>query len=95
MNLPGPVNELIQVFINLGRGFENFVQRTVGPIPVSNADFVALVKNLSNLFQTLNTWFTVNLGTSLVQLLKAIGNFLVWLLEGLAYLIRLGLQFVQ
>ena len=69
------------------------------PGPVSN--FINSIQNIGTDFSVRNTWLNVNDwflsstgGTSLTDVLKFVGNLLVWLFSLLVNLIKWGLSFL-
>jgi hypothetical protein len=73
------------------------------PSPLSPlTDFINSAKQINlqtlnpqNVWSSINTWFSGTTGISLVQLIKAIGSFLVWMFSLVAQLIGWGLSFIK
>lgn len=49
---------------------------------------IVWLKDFKNLWQSINDWFTQNIGVSFKNILVAIGNIFVWLLELLVHLLK-------
>lgn len=96
LQVPEPITELFNTFENididtsripiLNRAFQGFGQAVQNPEGAAN--------DLTGLFERINAWFQSNVGVSLGEITKAIGNFIVWVLELIVKLIKAGLSLI-
>lgn len=54
-----------------------------------------VISDLTSLFNRINSWFQDKLGVGLIDIIKAIGNFIVGVLEFIVKLIKAGLSLIQ
>lgn len=78
------------------------ISKLADSLPSPLTDFINSAKQINlqtfnpqNVWSGINTWFSGTTGISLVQLIKAIGNFLVWMFSLVAQLIGWGLSFIK
>ena len=90
--LPAPVTDLInagkQTWQNLISGISISALSPVNPTTGSNISF-------KDMFENANSWLVQTTGLNLIQIVKAIGGFVVWVLSLAAELIRQGLSLIS
>ncbi len=97
-SLPAPVTDLLntgkQIWQNLVGG--NITVPNVN-IPINlNSDGGSTNIDLKSVFESLNSWFSgVTGGIDFIQIIKAVGSFVVWILSTAAELISRGLSLIK
>ncbi len=78
------------------------ISKLADSLPSPLTDFINSAKQINfqtlnpqNVWSSINTWFSGTTGINLVQLIKAIGNFLIWMFSLVAQLIGWGLSFIK
>jgi hypothetical protein len=91
--LPAPINDLINTGKQIWQNFTNGIVSTM-PTPIlgggsgGTVDFRETLKNV-------NTWFVNTTGLNFIQIIKAIGGFVVWVLSTAVELIKQGLSLIK
>ncbi len=95
--IPQPLIDLFKTFSNVNIDFSrfSFFNQVVGVIPKSGEDvangFQWLTRGLGNI----NEWLKTHIGLNIVLVAKKVGEFFVWVFEGIGHLIRAGLSFIK
>lgn len=95
--LPESVTNLFDTFsqIKINVGSIPIVESTLKTIQTTAQNPQGLTSGLTDLFESINRWFGTNIGVSLGEIIKAIGSFVVWVLELIVKLIQAGLELVR
>jgi len=94
--LPAPFVELIDTFSKISPNpqaplFRN-LENTILGLKNESFNFSNPGIKFKEIFYKINHWFEINLGISLVAILKAIFNVIIWIFETLIKLIRLAIS---
>jgi hypothetical protein len=84
-----PLTELYNTFsrIKIDVSSIPFVEYTFQSIRGAAQDPGRATSNITDFFRGISDWFQKNIGVSLFDIIKAIGNFIVWVLELIVKLI--------
>lgn len=95
-NVPQPITDLFNTFQKIDLNVKlPFLEKAFQEgIPKSTGGGGGVVSDLTNLFDRVSSWFRDKLGVSLIDIVKAIGNFIIWVLEFIVKLIKAGLSFI-
>jgi hypothetical protein len=91
-NLPGPVNDLLNLVKGVKVSSPNLnvsqqsVDQTVQQIASGNTG------DLSSWWQSINGWFSANIGVSLADIIKAVVNLVIWVWELVIKLLQSAVQ---
>ncbi|OGY97012.1 MAG: hypothetical protein A2128_01445 [Candidatus Liptonbacteria bacterium GWC1_60_9] len=95
--IPQPLYELFDAAknINIGAGGDNAVTRTILEfLPASRDDIGQDIGTAADFLDRANSWFEGNVGIRFTQLFRLVGNLAIWILQGLAELLRIGISYV-
>ena len=95
--IPQPFYELFDAAraINIGMGGDSAVTRTILEfLPASRDDIGRNIGTAAEFLDRANSWFEDNVGIRFTQLFRLIGNLAIWILEGFAELVRIGISYV-
>ncbi|MDP3947333.1 MAG: hypothetical protein Q8Q41_01425 [bacterium] len=95
--IPQPLVELWNAAgnINIGLDSDNAVTRRITEfLPKSGEDIGRNIGTAVKFLDRANQWFEDNIGIRFIQLFRLIGNFAIWILGGIAELIRIGISYV-
>lgn len=98
--IPAPLVELWNVFERISAlgariGENVFTREIVKIIPRSGAEIGQRARNALGWFERVNAWFENVVGVRLTKLFQLVGNILVWMLEALTRLLRIGLTYIE
>ena len=95
--IPQSLIDLYKTFSDINIDFSKFLffNQVVGFIPKSGADVASGFQWLTQGLGGINEWFKTHIGLNIVFVIKKVGEFFVWVFEGIANLIRIGLSFVK
>ena len=91
-NLPGPVNDILNLVKGVKVSSPNLdvsqesVDQTVQQIASGNTG------DLSSWWQSINGWFSTNIGVSLADIIKAVVNLVIWVWELVIKLLQSAVQ---
>lgn len=91
--IPRPITELFNAFsrIKIDVSSIPFVERAFQSIRDAVQDPGRTTTNITDFFRGISDWFQKNIGVNLFDIIKAIGNFIVWILELIVKFIKAGL----
>lgn len=91
-----PITELYNTFsrIKIDVSSIPFVERTFQGLRGVAQDPGRTTSNITDFFRGISDWFQKNIGVGLFDIIKAIGNFIVWILELIVKFIKAGLSLV-
>ncbi|MBI2036758.1 MAG: hypothetical protein HYT14_00135 [Candidatus Liptonbacteria bacterium] len=95
--IPQPLYELFDAAknINIGTGGDNAITRTVLEfLPASRGDIGRDIGSAAEFLNRANSWFGDNVGIRLTQLFRLVGNLAIWILQGIAELLRIGISYI-
>jgi len=87
--LPAPVNDLINTGKQIWQNFTGGIVST--PTPISGTKSGGTV-GFRETLENANTWLVNTTGLNFIQIIKAVGGFVVWVLSMAADLVRKGLS---
>ena len=97
-NIPEPIIDLFNTFrgirLNIDISQVPLIQSTIESVKNVALDPQGFTSDFGNRFDQANNWFSQNLGVPLTNILRAIGNFFIWILELITSLIKLGLSYI-
>lgn len=95
--IPQPLIDLFKTFSDINIDFSKFLffNQIVGFIPKSGADAANGFQWLTRGLGSANEWFKTHIGLNIVFVVKKVGEFFVWIFEGIVNLIKTGLSFVK
>ncbi len=95
--IPQPVTDLFKTFNNINIDFSklSFFNKITGNIPKSGQEVGNAFKWLTNGLGSMNGWLITHIGLNIVLVVKKVGEFFVWVFEGIGHLIRVGLSFIK
>lgn len=95
--IPQPLTELFKAFNNIKIDFSKlpFFNRVVGVIPRSGEEVAHGFRWLTQGLENVNNWLKTHIGLDIIFVIKKIGELFVWIFEGIANLIRIGLSFIK
>ena len=98
-NIPEPIIDLFNTFrgirLNIDVSQVPLVQSTIESVRNVALDPQGFTSDFGDWFDRANNWFSQNLGVPLTNILQAIGNFFIWILELITRLIKLGLSYIN
>lgn len=92
--IPQPLYELFDAAKNINVGDNAATRRIAEFLPRSGEDIGRSIGSAGEFLSRANSWFEDNIGFRISQLLRLIGNLAVWILESIAYLIRIGISYL-
>jgi len=95
--IPQPVTDLFKTFnkINIDFSKSSFFNKITGSIPKSGQEAANDFLWLTNGLENVNEWLITHIGLNIILVIKKVGEFFVWIFEGIANLIRIGLSFIR
>ncbi len=97
-NLPGPVNDLWNLLQKVRVDSPNLdvsqqgIGQTVQQIANGKISQSAVSGDLSSWWQSINGWFSANIGVSLGDIIKAVVNLVIWVWELIIKLLQGAVQ---
>lgn len=96
--LPAPINDLVNTVQKITPNFQSpffqNLQNTVQNLKTESLNTQNFLDKFKEIFYKINNWFEINLGVSLVAILKAIGNVIVWIFETFIKLIKTAISYL-
>lgn len=94
--IPQPLYELFDAArnINLNLGDNAATRRILEFLPRSGEDIGRDLGTAGEFLDRANSWFEENVGFRITQLFRLVGNVFIWVLEGIAELIRIGISYI-
>lgn len=95
--IPQPLTELFKIFSNINIDFSKlpFINRVVRSIPRSGEEVASSFRWLTQGLGDLNNWVNARIGLNILFVIQKVGEFFVWIFQGIADLIKIGLSFIQ
>ena len=95
--IPRPLTEIFKVFNNIHIDFSKlpFFDRLMSIIPKSGEEVGNGFRWLTRGLNSANDWLKNHIGLDIIFMVKKIGEFFVWIFQGIADLIKTGLSFVK
>ena len=95
--IPRPLTEIFKAFNNIRVDFSKlpFFDRLMDIIPKSGEDVGNGFRWLTRGLNSANDWLKNHIGLDIIFMVKKIGEFFVWIFEGIANLIKTGLSFIK
>jgi len=89
-SIPQPIREVYDTFskVKIDPTKFSFINRSIENIQKTNLSIPDLVRSGVNFWDRANDWFEDKFGVSLRKIIVVLGNFIVWILELLARIIR-------
>jgi len=92
--LPGPARDLLnmaeKIHIDVSR--IPIVNKFIQSIQSSDFQSGDFIRSLENVWERLNAWLEQNIGVSLKEIIRGIGNLFVWIFEFIVNLIKAGIS---
>lgn len=95
--IPRPLSDFFKMLSNVKIDFSKlpFVNRIVAAIPKSGEEVANEFQWLTVRLGNINYWAQSHIGLNIILIIKKIGEFFVWIFQGIANLIKIGLSFVH
>ncbi|MDP3052514.1 MAG: hypothetical protein Q8N22_00995 [bacterium] len=95
--IPQPLTDLFKTFSNINIDFSkfSFLNQVVGAIPKSGEDVANGFRWLTRGLGNTNEWLKTHIGLNIVLVFQKVGEFFVWIFQGIANLIKAGLSFIK
>ncbi len=95
--IPQPVTDLFKTFNNVNIDFSKlpFFNQIAGNIPKSGQEVANGFQWLTNGLGSINEWLKTHIGLNIILVIQKVGEFFVWVFEGIGHLIRAGLSFIK
>jgi len=95
--IPQPITDLFKTFSNINIDFSKFpfYNQVVGNIPKSGQEVANSFQWLTNGLENMNEWLKTHIGLNIILVIQKVGEFFVWVFQGIANLIRAGLSFIK
>lgn len=95
--IPKPLIELFNIFSNWKIDFSKvpLINKIPEYIPRSEEDISRSLQWFTGGFDNFNNWLTSHIGLNILLVIRKVGEFFVWALEGIAKLLRIGLSYMS
>jgi hypothetical protein len=95
--IPQPLIEIFKIFSNLKIDFSRlpFINKVTESIPKSGEEVADIFQWLTRGLGNINDWLKTHIGLNIILVIKKIGELFLWIFEGIANLIRIGLSFIK
>lgn len=95
--IPQPVIDLFNNFNKINIDFSKFpfFNKVVSNVPKSGLEVANGFKWLTDGLGNINDWLKTHIGLNIILVIQKVGEFFVWVFQGIANLIRAGLSFIK
>ena len=95
--IPQSLIDLFNNFNNINIDFSkfSFFNRAVKAIPKSGEEVANGFQWLTNGLGNVDEWLKTHIGLSIVLVVKKVGEFFIWIFQGIANLLTIGLSFIN
>jgi hypothetical protein len=95
--IPQPLIDLFNNFNKIDIDFSKFpfLNKVVSSVPKSGQEVAGGFKWLTDGLGNINDWLKSHIGLNIILVIQKVGEFFIWVFQGIANLIRAGLSFIK